>query len=136
MTAQAELIKMQATARLDKEATVHRSNHQNVHARRYVMPNAALGGVEVVIIVKGANLQLWCEARAIDRHYALSRGGQFRSGSETYSVPSPYGGMQYGRHSALKTMDRLHRRDAWRFVPKTVRDLDSILDAVKGGGAK
>ena len=132
MTTQAELIKKQAIARLDKEGGVHRSNHQNVHARRYVMPNAALGGVEVVIIVKGNNLQLWCEARAIDGSAARMLGGQQRPGSETYSVPSPKGGMRYGRHSALKTMDRLHRGDAWRFVPKTVGDLDVILDAVKG----
>ncbi|MBB4183919.1 hypothetical protein GGE07_000532 [Sinorhizobium terangae] len=129
MTTQAELIKRQATARLDKEASVHRSNHQNVHARRYVMPNAALGGIEVVIIVKGSNLQLWCEARAIDGSVARALGGEERPGNETYSEPG-----KYGRHSALKTMDRLHRGDAWRFVPRTVGDLDHILNAVKGEG--
>ncbi|MBV7522630.1 hypothetical protein [Ensifer sp. ENS12] len=127
MTAQAELIKKQATARLDKEAAVHRSNHQNIHARRYVMPNPALGGVEVVIIVKSSNLQLWCEARAFAGLAARALGGEARLGSETYSEPG-----KYGRHSALKTMDRLHRGDAWRFVPATVGDLDTILDAVKG----
>ncbi|MBB3133872.1 hypothetical protein FHS26_001585 [Rhizobium pisi] len=127
MTPQAELIKKQATARLDKEAAVHRSSHQNVHARRYIMPNPALGGVEIVIIVKGSNLQLWCEARAIDGLAARVLGGEGRPGTETYSEPR-----KYGRHSALKTMDRLHRGDAWRFIPKTIGNLDAILDAVKG----
>ncbi|NOV21234.1 hypothetical protein E5S70_35490 [Ensifer adhaerens] len=127
MTAQADLVRKQALARLDKEAAVHRSNHQNVHARRYVVSNPALGGIEVVLIVKGSNLQLWCEARAIDGPAARALGGEGRPGSETYSEPG-----KYGRHSALKTMDRLHRGDAWRFVPKTVGELATILDAVKG----
>lgn len=131
MTVQEDLVKMQAVGRLDKEAAVHQSNHQNVHARRYVMPNAALGGVEVVIVLKGSNLQFWCEARAFDGSTARALGGEERPGGETYSEPG-----KYGRHSALKTMDRLHRGDAWRFVPKTVGDLDNILNAVKSAGAK
>jgi len=131
MTIQGDLIKGHAEARLDRQATVHSSGHQNVHARRYVIPRSGDIGIELMIIVKGNTLQLWCEADALDRPVGLGLGGEFRHGSETYSVPSPGGGMRYGRHTGLKTMNRLHRGDAWRFVPKTVGQLDKIFEALR-----
>ncbi|MER9937115.1 hypothetical protein [Mesorhizobium sp. M0088] len=131
MTVQGEQIKKHAVERLDREAAIHVSGHQNVHARRYVMPKTGSAGVEIMVVVKGDALQLWCEADALDRTGASGLGGEFRHGSETYAVPSPTGAMRYGRHTALKTMTHLHRGDAWRFVPKTLGELDRILDAIK-----
>ncbi|RUZ81275.1 hypothetical protein EN943_01370 [Mesorhizobium sp. M7A.F.Ca.US.006.01.1.1] len=131
MTVQGEQIKKHAVERLDHEAAIHVSGHQSVHARRYVMPKMGTPGVEIVIVVKGNDLQLWCEADALDRTGALGLGGEFRHGSETYAVPSPTGAMRYGRHTGLKTMAHLHRGDAWRFVPRALSELDRILDAIK-----
>lgn len=131
MTVQGEQIKKHAVKRLDHEAAIHISGHQTVHARRYVMPKAGSVGVEIMIVIKGNALQLWCQADVLDRVVALRLGGEFRNGSETYAVPSPTGGMRYGRHTGLKTMAHLHRGDAWRFVPKSLGELDRILDAVK-----
>jgi hypothetical protein len=128
VTTPAEIIKNHAVSRLDREASVHRSGHQNVHARRYALPRRSGVAVEVAIIIKG-NLQLWCEALAFDRATGASLGGTFRPGSETYAKTNDVGQLLYGRHSALKTMDRLHRGDVWRFTPKTVSDLNAILDA-------
>lgn len=135
MSALTEQIKEHAQSRLDREASIHYSDHQNVHARRYVVPKPGDTGAEVMIIIKGDNLQLWCEADALNSAFATSVNGEFRPGSETYSVPSPSGGMRYGRHSGLKSMGRLHQGDAWRFVPKTIGDLDRILDAIGGRGS-
>ena len=129
MTTSAEIIKNHAVARLDREASVHPSGHQNVHARRYMLPRRSGAAVEVGIIVKG-NLQLWCEALPLDRLNGASLGGTFRPGSETYATMNDAGRLLYGRHSALKTMDRLHRGDAWHFKPQTVGDLNAILDAL------
>ncbi|MGV1826646.1 hypothetical protein [Agrobacterium vitis] len=130
MSVQYELIKTHAVDRLDREAVVHRKGHQNVHARRYVMPRAGRPDIEIMIIVKGTHLQLWCEAEAMDRIKGSSLGGEFRSGAETYQ-PDRNGKIQYGRHSGLKVMDRLHHGDAWRFVPKTIGALDGILDCIR-----
>jgi hypothetical protein len=132
VTAQRDVVKKHAIERLDREAAVHASGHQNVHARRYLMPKTGRSGVEVLIIVKGAQLQLWCEAGGMDRAVSRQLGGSFRPGSETYATRNDKGDPQYGRHSALKTMNRLHRGDAWRFVPGTVSELDGILNAIKG----
>lgn len=129
MTTPAEIIKNSAVTRLDREAVVHRSGHQNVHARRYLLPCRSGAAVEVVIIVKG-NLQLWCEALPLDRLKGATLGGTFRSGSETYATTNAKGNLLYGRHAGLKTMDRLHRGDAWHFKPQTVGDLNAILDAL------
>lgn len=129
MTTAAEIIKNHAVARLDREASFHRSGHQNVHARRYVLPRRSGAPAEVVIIVKG-NLQLWCEALPLDRAKGASLGGTFRPGSETYATTNAKGNMLYGRHAALKTMDWLHRGQAWHFTPRTVGDLNAILDAL------
>lgn len=131
MTVQGEQIKKHAVERLDHEAAIHASGHQSVHARRYVMPKTGCAGVEIMVVVKGNALQLWCEADALDRSVALGLGGEFRHGSETYVVPSPTGAMRYGRHTGLKTMANLHRGDAWRFVPKSLGELDRILGAIK-----
>jgi hypothetical protein len=130
MSAQSDLIKDRAIARLNRETAVHSKGHQNVHARRYVLPRAGKPDVDIMIIVKGTHLQLWCEAEAMDRMTSVSLGGEFHPGSETYQ-PDQNGKVQYGRHSGLKVMDRLHRADAWRFVPKTIGELDRILDVVK-----
>ena len=132
MTLPEDAIKKWAVERLDREATTHRSGHQEVHARRYVLPRPGSVGVEVMIVVKGNNLQLWCEAVALDRLTGLGLGGTFRPGSETYSKRGPNGSVRYGRHSALKTMGRLHRGDAWRFVPQTVGEVDRLIDALAG----
>ena len=129
MTTPAEIIKSHAVVRLDREASVHHSGHQNVHARRYLLPRRSGAAVEVMIIVKG-NLQLWCEALPLDRLKGASLGGTPRPGSETYATTNAKRNMLYGRHAALKTMDRLHRGDAWHFTPKTVGDLNAILDAL------
>lgn len=129
MTTPAEIIKNHAVARLDREASVHHSGHQPVHARRYVVPRRLGAAVEVVIIVKG-NLQLWCEALPLDRAKGATLGGTFRPGSETYAKTNDVGQLLYGRHAALKTMDPLHRGDAWHFTPKTVGDLNAMLDAL------
>ncbi len=129
MTTPAEIIKNHAVVRLDREASVHHSGHQPVHARRYVLPRRSGTAVEVVIIVKD-NLQLWCEALPLDRLNGTTLGGTFRPGSETYAKTNDVGQLLYGRHSALKTMDRLHRGNAWFFKPQTVVDLNAVLDAL------
>lgn len=130
MSTQSDLIKKQAVNRLDREAVVHRKGHQNVHARRYVLSRVGKPGIEIMIIMKGTHLQLWCEAEAMDLMTGATLVGEFRSGSETYQ-PDENGKIQYGRHSGLKVMDRLHRGDAWRFLPRTIGELDRILDAVR-----
>ncbi|WP_242218943.1 hypothetical protein [Shinella zoogloeoides] len=131
MSTESDLIKDHAVDWLDREAVVHRKGHQNVQARRYVLTRAGEQSIEIMIIVKGTHLQLWCETGAIDRMTGASLGGEFRHGSETYQ-PDKNGKIQYGRHSGLKVMDKLHRGDAWRFVPKTIGELDRILDVVTG----
>lgn len=130
MSRSAEQIKAHAVNRLDREAAVHRSGHQNVHARRYLMPRPGKVAMEIVIIVAGGSLQLWCEAAAFGETEGKVLGGKFRPGSETYAVPGRNGKMRYGRHSSLRTTDRLHRGDAWRFVPATLGTLDLILDGI------
>lgn len=130
MSVQEELIKAHAVDRLDREAAVHRTGHQSVHARRYVLPRAGRPDIEIMIIVKGTHLQLWCEAEVMDRMTGQSLGGKFRPGTETCQ-PDRNGKIRYGRHSGLKVMDRLHRGDAWRFVPKTIGELDDILDRIR-----
>src|SRR5690606_31537765 len=118
--------------RLDREATMHSAGHQNVHARRYVMPNPSGKPVEVAIIVKpDSKLQIWCEATGLDMS-GLGDLAEQRPGSETYARTGPKGNLLYGRHSALKTFDRLHRDDALRFVPASISEVDRILDAIAG----
>lgn len=128
-----EAIKRHAVDWLDREAAGHPSGHQLVHARRYVLTRADGRQVEIVIIVKGVRLQLWCEAGALDSGVARAVGGTFRPGSETYSTRNTKGVQLYGRHSSLKTTDRLHRGDAWHIVPRTIGDLDHLLGAIKTG---
>lgn len=43
------------------------------------------------------------------------------------------GEVLYGRHSSLKATDRLHQGDAWHIVPKTIGDLDRVLNAARNG---
>ena len=132
MTASGKVVIERAVKRLDREAKVHASGHQNVHARRYVLPRTGGDGVEIMIVVKGSDLQLWCEANALSRDTGFKLGGTFRPSGETYAQQSRNGNIVYGRHSGLKTMDRLHRGDAWRFVPQTVDALDRLIDAISG----
>lgn len=128
-------MKQHCVERLDRDAAVHRSGHQNVHARRYVVSREGRP-FEVAIIVKpDSSLQLWCEADAIEKSDAIKLGGEPRPGSETYTRTNANGVLLYGRHSALKTFDRLHRGDALRFVPKTIADVDRILNTIAGRAA-
>ena len=122
---------------LDGLGKEHRSGHQKVHARRYVVPRSDGSTAETVIIVKpGSNLQVWCEAKVADRMIAAALGGTPRPGSETYAKINDKGDKVYGRHAALKTMDHLHRGDAYHFTPKTPHEVDRILDLIVNGGGK
>lgn len=58
-----------------------------------------------------------------------------RPGSETYSTVNASGDVVYGRHSSLKSFDRLHRGDALRFVPETIGEVDRILDTLANRSA-
>ena len=119
---------------LDRIASEHRSGHQKVHARRYVVPRSDGSRAEAVIIVKpGRSLQIWCEAKVASRLGAASLGGTPRPGSETYSKTNDRGEMLYGRHSALKKMDQLHRGDAYHFKPSTPHEVDRIIDLIVHG---
>ena len=119
---------------LDRIGREHRAGHQNVHARRYVVPRPDGSIIETVIIVKpGSSLQIWCEAKVADRMSATALGGQPRLGSETYAKTNEKGEKLYGRHHALKTMDYLHRGDAYHFTPKTPHEVDRIFDLIVNG---
>jgi hypothetical protein len=119
---------------LDRLGKEHHSGHQKVHARRYVVPRHEGTSVETVIIVKpGSTLQIWCEAKVADRMSVAALGGTPRSGSETYSNTNAKGGVLYGRHSALKKMDHLHRGDAYHFTPRTPHEVDQILNLIVNG---
>lgn len=119
--------------RLDCDAAIHGSGHQNVHARRYLLPRTGADPMEVAIIVKpDSKLQIWCEADGVDLSRLSGLRPEKRPGSETYSTDNGSGNRRYGRHSALKTFDRLHRGDALRFVPETIGEVDRILDALAG----
>lgn len=125
-------LKNHCTERLDREATVHSAGHQKVHARRYIMPHLSGTPVEVAIIVKpDSKLQIWCEAAGLDMSN-LGELAELRLGSETYARTSPSGNLLYGRHSALKPFDRLHRGDAFRFVPASIGEVDRVLDTIAG----
>lgn len=133
MSGMADLHRHCQTA-LERGAATHRSGHQNVHARRYVVPRSGSSSVETVIIVKpDSNLQIWCEAKAMSRTGAEALGGTFRPGSETYAATNDKGEKLYGRHSALKTMDHLHRGDAYHFKPTSPHEVDRILDLIING---
>lgn len=125
-------LKNHCIERLDREATTHSAGHQSVHARRYLVPHLGRKPVEVAIIVKpDSKLQIWCEAAGLDPSGVGALVEQ-RPGSETYARTGPKGNLLYGRHSALKTFDRLHRGDALRFVPTSMGEVDRILDAIAG----
>ncbi|RJT28397.1 hypothetical protein D3227_34335 [Mesorhizobium waimense] len=95
------------------------------------MPRTAAGPVEVAIIVKpDSKLQIWCEAGDVDLSRLSGLRPETRPGSETYSKKNERGDVVYGRHSALRTFDRIHRGDALRFVPETVGEVDIILNAL------
>jgi hypothetical protein len=119
------------TVALDGIGKEHRSGHQRVHARRYVVSRSDGSSVETVIIVKpGSRLQIWCEAKVADRIKVGSLGGTYRPGSETYSRRNDKGELLYGRHSSLKTMDHLHRGDAYHFSPSYPREVDAIIELI------
>lgn len=119
---------------LDRLGKEHRSGHQKVHARRYVVTRHDGSTVETVIIVKpGSGLQIWCEAKVANRMSAAALGGAPRPGSETYAKTSAKGDVLYGRHSALKTMDHLHRGDAYHFTPRTPHEVDQVLNLIMNG---
>ncbi|MBZ9795737.1 hypothetical protein [Mesorhizobium sp. ES1-4] len=127
-------LKRHCQDRLDRDAAVHRSGHQNVHARRYLLPRIGAGPIEVAIIVKpDSELQIWCEADGVDLSMLSGLRPERRHGSETYSKRNERREVLYGRHSALKTFERLHRGDALRFVPETVGEVDRVLDALANG---
>lgn len=124
-------LKQHCQNRLDREAAAHRTGHQNVHARRYLLPRSGAGPVEVAIIVKpDSKLQIWCEADGVDVSRLSGLRPETRPGGETYSTVGASGNVLYGRHSALKSFDRLHRGDALRFVPETIGEVDRILDTL------
>ncbi|WP_156352115.1 hypothetical protein [Devosia sp. Leaf64] len=98
------------------------------------MPGHDGSTVETAIIVKpGSNLQIWCEAKVTDRMSAAALGGTRRPGSETYARTNAKGEMLYGRHSALKKMDHLHRGDAYRFTLRTPYEVDQIINLIASG---
>ncbi|RWJ96993.1 hypothetical protein [Mesorhizobium sp.] len=131
MTDPQSALKKHCQERLDREAAVHRSGHQNVHARRYLLPRTVAGPVEIAIIVKpDSKLQIWAEAAGADLSRLSGLRPEKRPGSETYSKKNERGDVLYGRHSALKAFDRLHRGDALRFVPETIGEVDRILDTL------
>ncbi|RVC79880.1 hypothetical protein EN745_14670 [Mesorhizobium sp. M4A.F.Ca.ET.022.05.2.1] len=129
-------LKAHCQSRLDREAAEHPSGHQNVHARRYLLPRKGRSPIEAAIIVKpDSKLQIWCEADGVDLSRVSGLQPEKRLGSETYSTVGASGNVLYGRHSALKTFDRLHRGDALRFVPETIGEVDRILDMLANRGA-
>ncbi|KUM25980.1 hypothetical protein AU467_23585 [Mesorhizobium loti] len=129
-------LKKHCQERLDRDAAVHGSGHQNVHARRYLLPRTGAGPVEVALIVKpGSKLQIWCEADGVDLSRLSGLRPERRPGSETYATVGASGNQRYGRHSALQAFDRLHRGDALRFVPETIGEVDRILDTLAGRSA-
>lgn len=122
------------TKAMDRIGREHRSGHQNVHARRYVVIRDDGSMVETVIIVQPAsNLQIWCEAKVAAPEDAMAFGGKLRPGSETYVKTNAKGEKLYGRHSSLKTMDYLHRGDAYHFSPKSPVEVDRIINLIVTG---
>lgn len=122
------------TKAMDATGSEHRSGHQNVHARRYIVTRVDGSMAEVVIVVQpGSSLQIWCEAKVADREKAMAFGGALRPGSETYAKTNAKGEKLYGRHSSLKTMDYLHRGDAYHFSPKSSGEVDRIIDLIVTG---
>jgi hypothetical protein len=69
VTTTTDLTKKHAVVRLDREAVEHASGHQNVHARRYLLPRPGRPGLEVLTIIKGhtcnsgARREHWIEVR-------------------------------------------------------------------------
>ncbi|MER9370192.1 hypothetical protein NKI66_29905 [Mesorhizobium sp. M0518] len=134
MTDPQAALKAHCEARLNREAAVHTAGHQNVHARRYLLPRKGRGPIEVAIIIKPDSiLQIWSETNGVDLSKVAGIKHRKRPGSETYMTKNARGDILYGRHSALKTLDRLHRGDAVRFVPETIGEVDRILDVLAHG---
>lgn len=122
------------TTALDRLGKEHRSGHQNIHAMRYVVTREDGSMAEAVIIVQPeSSLQIWCEAKVTDPENATAFCGRLRPGRETYAETNAKGEKAYGRHSSLKTMDYLHRGDAYHFSPKSPVEVDRIIDLIATG---
>lgn len=125
MSQQDTNFKKQIERVLDQAGREHRSKHQPSKANRYVI--GVTGGYPFqVMYEKGAKSppNIWCLAKIADHvtgvECEIDRADRLRQ------VPG-----QYGRHSALEHMPQLANADLVKFVPKTLTDVRTIIDAIK-----
>lgn len=117
--------KKQVERLLDQAGREHASKHQPSKANRYVI--GVTGGFPFqVMYEKGAKTppNIWCLANVADHvtgvECEIDRADRLRQ------VPG-----QYGRHSALEHMPQLANADLAKFVPKTLIEVRTIIDAIK-----
>ncbi|MAM08906.1 MAG: hypothetical protein CML23_00290 [Rhizobiaceae bacterium] len=117
--------KKQIERLLDQAGREHRAKHQGVYANRYVIH--VTGGVPFdVMYEKGAKTppNIWCLAKVADHVSGVEC--EIDSADRLRRIPG-----QYGRHSALEKMPQLANADLAKFVPKTLTDVRTIIDAIK-----
>ncbi|MGQ8630157.1 hypothetical protein ACUTJJ_01575 [Agrobacterium sp. DKPNP3] len=117
--------KKQVEKLLDQVGREHTSKHQPTKANRYVI--GVTGGFPFqVMYEKSAKAppNIWCLANVADHvtgvECEIDRADRLRQVSG-----------QYGRHSALELMPQLANADLAKFVPKTLTDVRTIIDAIK-----
>ncbi|MBY3153177.1 hypothetical protein HFO56_12530 [Rhizobium laguerreae] len=117
--------KKQIEKLLDQAGREHHSKHQGAYANRYVI--RVMGGVPYeVMYEKGTKSppNIWCLAKVAEHvtgvYCEIDRAERLRT------VPS-----QYGRHSALEHMPQLANSDLAKFVPKTLTEVRTIIDAIR-----
>ena len=127
----AAALKTAITMGLDAVAKEHRLKHQDSYANRYSMRSANDAPVEIMFEKGGNTLpHLWVLAE----HFAPLAGSGLDAKpypkEDLDTVPAKGGGMQYGRHSALKDMRLLGKADLVRVTLRSKAELDQILSVL------
>jgi predicted unusual protein kinase regulating ubiquinone biosynthesis (AarF/ABC1/UbiB family) len=117
--------KKQVEKLLDQAGREHRSKHQGAYANRYIIH--VMGGVPFeVMYEKGSRSppNIWCLAKVSNHVSGVDCEIDFAD--RLWAKPG-----EYGRHSALEQMSQLANADLAKFLPKTLTDVRTIIDAIK-----
>jgi hypothetical protein len=121
-------LKSACLRQLESRATAHPAGHQGKLAARFVLRSASGEGIELMF-EKGprAPANLWILSAFAENVTDLGISSRHSSAAMLYQQKDAAGKLQYGRHSALKSMHQLANADLVCFTIEHETEIERML---------
>lgn len=127
-----EELKKSALELFDKIADEHPKGHQKVKMNYYIVRNSELCFAFEKNLNSPANI--WCKLGVKDDVEGIK--GVESLAKNLWKKVNKKGEKRYGRHSGLKKVDELRDADLIKYIPKTLGEVQKVVEGLIKAAAK